>query len=95
MVQAKMGMTPIYYEDEIIDAVPQTQKIKKKIQVGNEWEDRMFIRIPIQPERLGPGELENWCRKYYKEPRYLGSWFKVSGFIVLDEKTYVHWKLCE
>lgn len=88
-------MTPIYYEDEIIDAVPQTQKIKKKIQVGNEWEDRMFIRIPIQPERLGPGELENWCRKHYKEPRYLGSWFKVSGFIVLDEKTYVHWKLCE
>ena len=95
MVQAGMGMTPIQYEDEIIDVVPQTQKIKKKIQVGNEWEDRMFIRIPVQADRHGPGELENWCRQHYKSPRYLGPWFKVSGFIILDEKTYVHWKLCE
>lgn len=93
MVQASLGMTPIDYD--IVDAVPVTQKIKKKIQVGHAWEDRMFIRIPVGPDRLGPGELEKWCRQHYKEPRYLGPWFKVSGFIVLDEKTYVHWKLCE
>ena len=93
MVQTPLGLRPIDYD--IVDAVPVTQKIKKKIQVGNEWEDRMFIRIPIGPDRMGPGELEKWCRDHYKEPRYLGPWFKVSGFIVLDEKTYVHWKLCE
>jgi len=93
MVQAKMGLAPLEYE--VVDAVPMTQKIKKKVPVDGVFEDRMFIRIPVKPERYGPGELEEWCRKHYKEPRYLGPWFKVSGFIVLDEKTYVHWKLCE
>lgn len=93
MVQTSLGLGP--YQDEIIDVVPQTQKIKKKIAVDGIWEDRQFIRIPIGPERLGPGKLEKWCRERYKEPKYLGNWFKVSGFIILDEKTYVHWKLCE
>ena len=93
MVQAKMGLTPLEYD--VVDAVPQTQKIKKKVPVDGVFEDRMYIRIPIPPESRGPGELEKWCRDHYKEPRYLGPWFKVSGFIVLDEKTYVHWKLCE
>ena len=93
MVQASMGMRPVEYD--VIDAVPQTQRIKKKVDVNGVFEDRMFIRIPIKAERYGPGELEEWCRKHYKEPRYLGPWFKVSGYIVLDEKTYVHWKLCE
>jgi len=95
MVQTPMVMNS--YQDEIIDVVPQTLKIKKKIQVGNEWEDRMFIRIPIPPDRYGTGTspLEKWCREHYKEPKYLSNWFKISGYIVLDEKTYVHWKLCE
>jgi hypothetical protein len=88
-----MGLRPL--EDDIIDVVPQTQKVKKKIAVDGVWEDRTFIRIPIGQRGIGPGELEKWCRDHYKEPRYLGSWFKVSGYIILDEKTYVHWKLCE
>lgn len=99
MVQASMGMRPIDYD--IVDAVPQQQKIKKQVPVpaGNgEFEERWFIRIPmrgIDRLRKGESELEKWCYEHYKEPRYLGSWFKVSGFIVLDEKTYTHWKLCE
>ncbi len=90
-----MGMTPSYYEEEIIEVVPQEQKIKKKVPIDGAWEDRTYIRIPVQPDRMGPGELEKWCRQYYKEPKYLGPWFKVSGYVILDEKTYVHWKLCE
>jgi hypothetical protein len=86
-----MGLRPVNYD--IVDAVPQTQKIKKKVPVDGVWEDRMFIRIPVH-NRI-PSNLENWCREHYNEPRYLGPWFKVSGYIVLDEKTYVHWKLCE
>jgi hypothetical protein len=93
MVQTNMGLKPVI--EEIIDVVPQTQKVKKKIAVNGQWEDRMFIRIPIGQRGIGPGELEKWCRDHYKEPRYLGPWFKVSGYIILDEKTYVHWKLCE
>jgi len=96
MVQAKMGLAP--YREEIVDMVPETQKIKKKIQVGNEWEDRVFIRIPVHgTDRLtnGTSKLETWCRERLGEPKYLGEWFKVSGYIVLDEKTYVWWRLCE
>jgi hypothetical protein len=93
MVQTNMGLRPV--AEEIIDVVPQTQKVKKKIAVDGVWEDRTFIRIPIGPERMGPGELEVWCRKRLGEPKYLGPWFKVSGYIVLDEKTYMYWKLCE
>ena len=93
MVQTNMGLTT--YQDDIIDVVPQTQKIKKKIAVNGVWEDRTFIRIPVGPDRMGPSELEKWCREHYKEPRYLGPWVKISGYVILDEKTYVHWKLCE
>ena len=83
------------YREEIIDVVPQLQKIKKKIIVDGVWEDRLYIRIPIGPERYGKGDLEKWCYQYYKEPQYLGPWFKVSGYIILSEQTYTHWKLCE
>ncbi len=93
MVQTSMGLTT--YQDEIIDVVPMTQKIKKKIAVDGVWEDRLFIRIPIGPERYGAGELEKWCLERLGKPKYLGEWFKVSGYIILDEKTYVFWKLCE
>ena len=96
MVQTKMGLTPLEYD--VVDAVSQTQKIKKQVPVNGVFEERLFIRIPIRGTdrlRKGDSELEKWCYKHYKEPKYLGPWFKVSGFIVLDEKTYVHWKLCE
>jgi len=93
MVQTNMGLRPIDYD--IIDAVPVEQKVKKQVAVNGVWEERQFIRIPIGSERSGPGELENWCREHYNQPRYLGPWFKVSGYIILDEKTYTHWKLCE
>lgn len=96
MVQTPLGIRPIDYD--IIDAVPVTQKIKKKIQVGSEWEDRLFIRIPVKGTdhyAKGNSEIEAWCHEHYGEPRYLGPWFKVSGYIILDEKTYFHWKLCE
>ena len=93
MVQTNMGLAT--YQDQIIDVVPQTQKVKKKIAVDGVFEDRMFIRIPIGPERVVPGELEKWCRERLGNPKYLGEWFKVSGYIILDEKTYTYWTLCE
>ena len=39
--------------------------------------------------------MELWCIKYYGEPAYQGAWFKAGEYIIMDEKTYVHWKLCE
>lgn len=99
MVQPKMGLAPyqpINYE--YVDAVPAEQKIKKKIEKNGEWVDRIFIRIPVagtDKYYRSKNELEQWCYDHYKEPRYLGPWFKVSGYIILDEQVYTHWKLCE
>lgn len=91
MVQVNMGrLVPVV---GIIDDVPTNRKVKKTIPVNGKWEDRVFIRIPVGSS--GNKELEDWCRKYYGNPGYLGPWFKVSGYVILDEKTYVHWKLCE
>jgi len=90
-------MTPISYE-EVIDAVPVQQKIKKKIEKEGKWVDRIFIRVPVHGvDKLcrGNSELEKWCYEHYKEPKYLGAWCKVSGYIILDEQVYTHWKLCE
>jgi hypothetical protein len=99
MVQTNLGLMPIDYE--IIDAVPTQQKTKKQVPVPTskgEFEERWFIRIPVRGAdrlRRGDSELEKWCYDHYKEPRYLGPWFKISGYIILDELTYTHWKLCE
>jgi hypothetical protein len=99
MVQTNMGLRASDYIDyDIVDAVPREQKIKKQIEVDGAWETRQFIRIPIRgadKHIVGTSELEKWCYDHYKEPRYLGPWCKVSGYIILDEKTYTHWKLCE
>lgn len=98
MVQTGMGLRPYSDMYEIIDAVPQQQKVKKTIEVNGKWEDRLFIRIPVRnTDRYGidDSDLEKWCREHYDSPRYLGPWFKVSGYIILDEKVYTHWKLCE
>jgi hypothetical protein len=99
MVQTNMGIRASDYIDyDIVDAVPREQKIKKQIEVDGTWETRQFIRIPVfgaDHRARGNSELEKWCYKYYKEPRYLGPWFKIAGYIILDEKTYTHWKLCE
>jgi len=86
------------FEYNIIDSVPVEQKIKKKIQINGKMEDMVFIRIPVKDiDRLtkGKSNIELWCYEHYGEPRYLGRWFKVTGYIILDDRTYVHWKLCE
>ena len=97
MVQAEMGMTPITYEEDIIDVGPNDfHKTKKKVWENNEWVDKTFVRIlPKDHNAYGGSEMEKWCRQHYGEPKFQGPWYKVSGYILMDDKTYVHWKLCE
>ena len=97
MVQASVGMTPVHYEQEIVDVGPKDfHKTKKKVWENNEWVDKTFIRILPKDYRAYEGsELEKWCRKHYGEPKFQGPWYKVSGYIMMADKTYVHWKLCE
>jgi hypothetical protein len=95
MVQAKMGLRPL--AEEIIDVEPNNfHKTKKKIWQNNEWVDKTFIRLlPHDHNKYGGSEMEKWCHEHYGAPKFQGAWFKASNYILMDEKTYVHYKLCE
>lgn len=71
-------------------------KAKKKFWENNQWVEKTFIKM-MPPNRMRgiKTAMELWCIKYYGEPVYQGSWFKAGEYIIMDEKTYVHWKLCE
>lgn len=81
-------------------AVDREIKIKKKmLSPANVWEDRTFIKLPKRnSDRFSnKDDIENWCREHYGAPKYQGSWWVLptAGYVILDEKVYVHWKLCE
>jgi hypothetical protein len=82
---------------EIVEVGANTfHKIKKKLWENGEWVDRTFLRLlPPDGNRGNVSEMEKWCRKTYGEPRINGPWFKASSYIIMDEKVYVFWKLCE
>jgi len=85
------------YEIETTEVVPNTfHKIKKKLWENGEWVDRTFLRLhPPDSTRGKVSEMEKWCRETYGEPKLNGPWFKASSYIIMDEKVYVFWKLCE
>ena len=97
MVQTNMGMTPVIYGDNVVEVGPNDfVKTKKKIWQDNEWVDKTFIRLlPKDYNAYGGSEMEKWCRNRYGEPKMNGPWNKVSGYILMDDKTYMFWKLCE
>lgn len=97
MVQTNMGMTPGIYGDNVVEVGPNDfVKTKKKIWQDNEWVDKTFIRLlPKDYNKYGGSEMEKWCRERYGEPKMNGPWNKVSGYILMDDKTYMFWKLCE
>jgi hypothetical protein len=88
-------------DDSSIDYIytPDTNiatKAKKKLWEKGEWVEKTFIKM-MPPNRMRgiQSAMELWCIKYYGEPAYQGAWFKAGEYIIMDEKTYVHWKLCE
>ena len=85
------------YEIETTEVVPNTfHKTKKKLWENGEWVDRTFLRLlPPDSVRGKVSEMEKWCRETYGEPKLNGPWFKASSYIIMDEKVYVFWKLCE
>ena len=92
MVQFNMGMSYEFVEASPNDFV----KTKKKVCENNECVDKTFIRLlPKDYNAYGGSEMEKWCRQHYGEPKFQGPWYKVSGYILMDDKTYLHWKLCE
>ena len=86
-----MGLAPEY-----IDVVPEVRKVKKMIWNNDEWEEKMFFRmLPPDGTKGRVSRMEQWCTERYGAPVLHGPWFKASSYIIMDEKTYVFWKLCE
>ena len=82
-----------YYDHvDIIDYVPTNRKIKKKIFINNEWQEQLFIQVDWSRA------LETWLREKYPENQgYLKVWWLTSHpkRVIINDKIYVHWKLCE
>jgi hypothetical protein len=83
-----MGFNYYDYLD-IIDIVPTNKKIKKQILVDNEWQEQIFIQVDWS------GALETWLREKYPNQGYLKDWWITSKRVTMNDKVYVHWKLCE
>lgn len=82
---------------EYVDVGPNTfHKTKKMVWENDSWVEKKFVRLYTgNDKRNVVSEMEQWCIDHYGSPKVNGQWFKVSGYIVMEEKVYVHWKLCE
>jgi hypothetical protein len=79
-----------YYDHvDIIDYVPTNRKIRKKIFINNEWQEQIFIQVDWSRA------LETWLREKYPNQGYLKDWWLTSKRVTINDKIYVHWKLCE
>ena len=79
-----------YYDHvDIIDYVPTNRKIKKKIFINNEWQEQIFIQCNWTRA------LEDWLREKYPSQGYLKDWWLTGKRVTINDKVYVHWKLCE
>lgn len=82
---------------EYVDVGPNKfHKTTKMVWENNEWVEKKFVRLYAGSDKTATAsEMEKWCIDHYGSPKANGRWFKVSGYIVMEEKVYVHWKLCE
>jgi len=51
-------------------------------------EDRKFWKMPFNKR------IEQWCQKHFGNPKN-STWFKVNNHIIMNEKVYMYYKLCE
>ena len=70
---------------------PTIKPVVKQIEKDGQWVPVNFYKMRCTTE------MEEWCRKKYGASKYLSDWFLLptAGYIVMNEKTYLHWKLCE
>lgn len=74
---------------DYLDVVPTNNKIKKKLFINGEWQEQLFIQSDWSRN------LENWLREKYSNQGYLKDWWMTSKRVTMNDKVYVHWKLCE
>jgi hypothetical protein len=72
-----------------VDIVPTNNKIKKRMFINSEWQEQIFIQCDWSKA------LETWLREKYPNQGYLKDWWITSNRVTMNDKVYVHWKLCE
>ena len=73
---------------EVIDYVSVNNRIKKKLFIDGEWQEQLFIQCDWSPN------LEKWLREKYISNGYLKDWWITGSRVTINDKVYVHWKLC-
>jgi len=71
------------------ECVPTNRKIRKKIFIDGEWQEQLFIQVDWSRA------LETWLREKYPNSGYLKDWWLNGKRVTINDKVYVHWKLCE
>ena len=71
------------------------RKIKKSISVNGVFEEHNFYMITAYIGSWTRASLSEWCEKHYGKPSYLNTYWLAFDNICMNEKIYVHWKLCE
>ena len=85
----------IYEELEAItEVVPvqANQRILKKKTWSNEANDfveHLFIGIPLAKANL------EWLKKNYPRHGYLTNWWNTNSEVMMEEKVFTHYRLCE
>lgn len=72
-----------------LDVVPTNNKIKKRLFINGEWQEQLFIQCDWSRH------LESWLMEKYPNQGYLKDWWMTSKRVTMNDKVYVHWKLCE
>jgi hypothetical protein len=84
-----MDLTDYQEATTYIDEKPNLVKIKKTINLGNEWQEVVFI----QCKKTEPAT--EWLKEKYPNHGYLKDWWTTYNHVIMNEKVYIHWKLCE
>lgn len=69
------------------------REFKKTHWTGLAWEVSKFYEMKKSSNDLA--KIKEWLQKNYNEPIYSKTWWFTFDGIVMHEKIYTHWKLCE
>jgi hypothetical protein len=74
------------------EIIPRSNKIKKTVfdPEKKEWIVKEYIQIDNKPTLIG-----FLIKTYPLESGYMKSWWQTRNTVVMTEKIYIHWKLCE
>lgn len=69
------------------------REFKKTFWNGSEWEIAKFYEIRKRTDQLK--NIKDWLENKYGKPCYGKTFWITFNGIVMHEKIYTHWKLCE